>query len=155
MESRSVRCGVQWAAMLVILCAGCDRRAESKHDGPAAWQAADGKPAVELTIDYGDGMQKRFARIPHEEGMTVLAALNAAASHSRGIKFNKTGSGEAAMLTAIDGVANEAGGDENRNWMYRVNGKLATVSFDAYTLEPGDVILWRFEKFDEASEAFK
>ncbi len=59
------------------------------------------------------------------------------------------------MLTAIDGVTNESGGGESRNWIYRVNGKLATVSFDAYTLVPGDVILWRFEKYGEDSEAVK
>jgi Domain of unknown function (DUF4430) len=141
--------------MLLIMWVGCARSVESKREGPAAWQAAEGMPSVAMTIDYGDGMEKRFARIPHEERMTVLAALNAAASHPRGIKFDKTGSGEAAMLTAIDGVANEAGGGESRNWIYRVNGKLATVSFDAYTLELGDVILWRFEKYDEDLEALK
>jgi hypothetical protein len=142
--------------VLVLLCVGCSRQAESKRDGPPEWQAVEGKPSVEMTIDYGDGLEKRFARIPHEDGMTVLAALDAAAAHPRGIKFDKTGSGNAAMLTAIDGVANEAGGDaEGQNWLYRVNGKLATVSFDAYTLAPGDVILWRFEKYDEASEALK
>lgn len=138
---------------LVVVVAGCDRPTESKRAGPAQWQAAEGKPSVAMTIDYGDGMEKRFSRIPHEDGMTVLAALNAAASHPRGIKFEKTGSGEAAMLTAIDGVANESGGAKSRNWIYRLNGKLATVSFDAYTLEPDDVILWRFEKYEEGLEA--
>jgi hypothetical protein len=151
-----VRRGVHCAALLVLAIVGCNRAEEAKRAGTATWQAVEGMPAVELTIDYGDGLEKRFARIPHEDGMTVLAALDAAASHPRGIKFEKAGLGEAAMLTAIDGVANEGGaGSDGRNWLYRVDGKLATVSFDAYTLEPGDVILWRFEKYDENSEALK
>jgi hypothetical protein len=146
------RRGINLIALLAIVVVGCDRPTESKRAGPVAWEAAEGKPAVAMAIDYGDGMEKRFSRIPHEDGMTVLAALNVAASHPRGIKFDTTGSGEAAMLTAIDSVANESGGAESRNWIYRVNGKLATVSFDAYTLEPDDVILWRFEKYGEDSE---
>ena len=35
---------------------------------------------------------------------------------------------------------------DGKNWLYRVNGKLADKSAGAYVLAPGDVILWRFEK---------
>src|SRR5262245_39201725 len=64
--------------------------------------AAEGEPAIELAIDYGDGMEKRFTRIPHAEGMTVIDALAFAEKHPRGIKFESSGSGEAALLTQID-----------------------------------------------------
>ena len=109
--------------------------------------AAAGEPAVELVIDFGDGAQKRFSRIPHQDGMTALAALRFAASHPHGVTFESTGSGSAALVTRIDDLANEAGAD-GKNWLYRVGGKLADKSCDAYVLSPGDLILWKFEKFE-------
>jgi hypothetical protein len=134
-----------------IAIIGC-RRDESSIDrsaGPpnTVKLAAEGEPAVELMINYGDGSEKRFTRIPFQDGMTVLAALRHAEKHPRGIIFEKSGSGEAALLTSIDDLVNQAGAD-GKNWLYRVNGKLATKSFDAYVLSPGDVILWSFEKYE-------
>jgi hypothetical protein len=109
--------------------------------------AAEGQPAVELVIDYGDGAEKRFTRIPHRDGMTALAALQFAARHPRGIAIESSGSGSAALVTKIDDLANEAGADA-KNWLYRVNGKLADKSCGAYVLSPGDVILWKFEEYE-------
>lgn len=129
---------------------GCQRDASSSDPSAAVNKielAAEGDPAVELVIDYGDGVQKRFTRIPLDEGMTVLGAMRFAAEHPRGITFEKSGAGASALLTKIDDLANQAGGGD-KNWLYRVNGKLATKSFDAYVLAPGDVILWRFEKYE-------
>lgn len=130
---------------------GCQRDAPLSDPTPDAskkvWLALPGEPAVELVIDYGDGVERRFTRIPFEDGMTVLGALRSAAEHPRGITFEKTGSGEAAMLTKIDDLANQTTSGD-KNWIYRVNGKLATKSFDAYVLSPGDVILWRLEAYE-------
>jgi hypothetical protein len=50
-------------------------------------------------------------------------------------------------LTRIDDLANETA-REGKNWLYRVNGKLADKSAGAYVLSPGDVILWRFEVYE-------
>jgi hypothetical protein len=138
--------------LLVLVAAsvlGCSQQKPVGVGRPSnapAKLAAKGEPAVELAIDYGDGMEKRFKRIPHAEGMTVRDALAFAGKHPRGIKFESTGSGAAALLTQIDELANEGGG-EGKNWLFRVNRKLASKSFDAYTLAPGDVILWKFEKY--------
>ena len=136
-----------------VLCAavGCQRDVPSDTPPDAAPAgielAAEAEPSVELVISFGDGSEKRFTRIPLQEGMTVLGALRFAESHPRGITFQKSGSGEAALLTKIDDLANQAG-DGDKNWIYRVNGKLATKSFDAYVVEPGDVIVWKFEEFE-------
>jgi len=48
------------------------------------------------------------------------------------------------MLTRIDDLANEGSG---RNWIYRVNGKLADRGIGAFNLKLGDTVLWRFEKY--------
>ncbi len=66
--------GMHLVALAVMVVAGCNRPTESKRAGSPEWQAPEGKPSVAMTIDYGDGMEKRFSRIPHEDGMTVLAA---------------------------------------------------------------------------------
>jgi hypothetical protein len=138
--------------LLVVLTSGigCQKKQSAKDRGAAHAEvtlAGEGEPAVELAIDYGDGCEKRFRRIPYKHGMTVLAALEFAAAHPRGIKFESSGAGESALLTSIDDLSNE-GGRDGRNWIYRVNGKLATKSFDAYTLSPNDVILWKFEQYE-------
>jgi hypothetical protein len=137
--------------LVSVTLIGCQRDASSVDRSAGQPSniklAVDGEPAVELMINYGDGSEKRFTRIPFEDGMTVSAALQYAAKHPRGITFEKSGTGDAALLTRIDDLANQAGADGN-NWLYRVNGKLATKSFDAYVLAAGDVILWTFEKYE-------
>jgi hypothetical protein len=110
----------------------------------AAFAAADepaGDKTVKLTIDYGDGVQKVFPALPWQEKMTVLAALDAAQKHPRGIKLAYQGSGERVLVTAIDGLKNEGRG---KNWLYEVNGKLADKSCGVHELSAGDAVLWRF-----------
>jgi hypothetical protein len=107
--------------------------------------AAEAKPpakAVTLIIDYGDGVQKHFTAIAWKEGMTVLDAMKAASEHPRGIALEYRGRGATSLLLRIDDLKNEGDG---RNWVYRVNGKLADRGVGVYRLRSGDAILWRFE----------
>ena len=99
---------------------------------------------VSLTIDFGDGFQKRFTSLKWHEKMTVLDAMKLAADHPRGIRFEHRGSKATGFLTSIDGVKNEGRG---RNWIYRVNGKLGDRSFAARNLVAGDAVLWKFGKY--------
>lgn len=120
-------------------------------DSPAAAQKSDAAQgnaaAVELVIDYGDGVQKRFTRLNHVPQMTVLDVLQAAQKHPRGIKFEYRGKGETGFLTRIDDVANEGRG---RNWIFRVNDKLGERSFAAEPVRAGDVVSWSFAKYQES-----
>ena len=112
---------------------------------PAAQQAEPKQSkAVQLTIDYGDGVQKVFRELAWKEGMTVQGALEAAARHPRGIKFAQQGSGATAFITAIDDQKNEGTG---RNWTYEVNGKKANKSCGVWPLQAGDSVLWRFAEY--------
>lgn len=99
------------------------------------------KKTVRLTIDYGDGVQKTFGALPWQEKMTVLGALEAAAKHPRGIRFEHRGRGASAFITSIDDLTNEGPG---RNWTYQVNDARGAVSAGALELKPGDSVLWRF-----------
>ncbi|KKW01820.1 MAG: hypothetical protein A2898_05850 [Candidatus Kerfeldbacteria bacterium RIFCSPLOWO2_01_FULL_48_11] len=45
------------------------------------------------------------------------------------------------MINKIDGV----GAEENRYWMYYINGASANIGADSYMVKPGDVIEFRYE----------
>jgi hypothetical protein len=102
-------------------------------------------PAVELTIDFGDGAQLRFKALDYRPGMTVLDALAVAQKHPRGVKYAHRGRGASAIVTELGGLKNEGRG---RNWLYAVNGKSADESAGSYQLKPGDAILWEFKAND-------
>lgn len=116
--------------------AGCLWAGEEPDEQPAA--------TVTLTIDYGDGLQKRFIDIPWRPEMTLLDAMRHAQRHPRGIHFDIRGSGETAFLTRIDDLTNQGAG--KKNWIYRVQGKLGDRSFAVYPLNAGDGALWHFRK---------
>lgn len=111
---------------------------------PADEPAAE---TVKLVVDYGDGFQKRFTALPWVKGMTVLDVLNKAKAHPRGITFKHTGSGETAFLTQIDDVKNEGGGKDKKNWIYRVNDKLADRSCGVFAVKAGDEVVWKFDVY--------
>ena len=98
---------------------------------------------VTIVIDYGDGVQKRFKKVPCTANATVLDAMRKTMQHARGIKFRYRGSGETALLTQIDDLKNEGG--NGKSWLYEVNGKLARKSFAIQNLSNHDTILWKFD----------
>lgn len=99
---------------------------------------------VALEIDFADGRRSEFDAIPWHRGMTVDDLMTAASRLPNGIRYTVGGDGQMTMLASIDGVENQWGG--GRNWIYRVNGKLADRSLAVYELEPGDRVLWTFSE---------
>ena len=137
MLNRESRCGLLLVFSLVLASTVPAQRC----------QAADDKPApktLRMVLDYGDGVEKHFTKLAWSKGMTVLDALVAASKHPRGIKIQYRGKGATAFLTKIDDLENEG---FTRNWVYRVNNKLAERSFGIFTLKPGDTILWKFGEY--------
>ena len=104
-----------------------------------------GNQPVILTVDYGDGAQKRFPSIPWKKSMTVLEAMRWADKHPRGIDFAERGRGETTLVTQIDDLKNQGG--SQKNWIYRVNGKMGDRSCAVFPIEPGDTILWKFQRY--------
>lgn len=110
--------------------------------------ADDNKPLrVRLIIDYNDGVEKHFTKIPWKKGMTVLDAMNHARRGSHGLSFKSTGKGGSTFLQQIDDLKNQGGGTGKKNWILRVNKKLATQSFGIAKLKSADIVRWRFEAF--------
>ena len=127
------------SVMATLLWAGVGALCGADDERPVAKTKT-----VTLIVDYGDGVQKHFTAIAWREKMTVLDALQAAAKHPRGIKFESKGRGATVLVTKIDDLNNQATGN---NWLYRVNEKLADRSCGVFRLEAGDTVLWRYEKY--------
>jgi len=98
---------------------------------------------IRLIIDYSDGVEKHFTRLPWRRGMTVLDAMSLADDWPRDIDFEHRGAGATAFLTSIDDLENEGG--RGRNWLFSVNAEPATRSFGVVRVDPGDVIRWDFK----------
>jgi hypothetical protein len=126
--------------LAVLIVAGAP--ASAAADPPRTIQAAE---TVQLVIDYNDGAQKRFTAIPWHEGMTVFDALKFAQAHPHGIKVQTTGQGATLFVTSIDGLANQGGGEQDKNWVFSVNGKKGNKSCAVSPLKPSDVALWKFD----------
>lgn len=115
----------------------------------AAFLAAGARAAtVSLVIDYGDGAQLLFTSIPWRSGMTVLDSLVYAQAHPHGVKFSQRGSGVGALVTKIGDLANQGGGERDKNWLFSVNGKSSNVGAGSFKLEEGDAVLWKFQVYD-------
>ena len=55
---------------------------------------------------------------------------------------DKTYSGMGKFIEEIDGLKNNG----DKNWIYYVNGKKATIGVSNYKLNPGDIVSWKYEK---------
>ncbi len=104
----------------------------------------DESKAVQVVIDYNDGVEKHFKAIKWKSEMTVLDAMNAAKEHPRGISFEYKGRGATALLTKIDDRGNQGRG---LNWLYKVNDKPGDRSIGIFELKAGDTVLWKFDKY--------
>ncbi|HKD37626.1 MAG TPA: DUF4430 domain-containing protein [Pirellulales bacterium] len=137
------------AITVLVSAMGCrdrtgEKPAATTTNAPAATNAANAK-TIQLTIDFGDGAEKRLTAIPFHGGMTVLDALEAAKHHPHGITFASRGSGGMTLVTKIDDVANQEGAAGGKNWLFFVNGKLSDRGCGAASVNPGDSILWRYQ----------
>ena len=92
---------------------------------------------VQLVIDYGDGVQKRFPAIAWRENMTVLDVLETAKDRPHGITYSVRGSGETTLLTKLDDVANQEGATDAKNWIFYVNDRMADKSLGVISVKSG------------------
>ncbi|EAQ78440.1 DUF4430 domain-containing protein [Blastopirellula marina] len=107
--------------------------------------SAEPEKAVEVVIDFGDGSEKHYTQIPGKKAENVFAATETASRHPHGFALQSRGSGDTRFVFSIDDVKNEGNG---RNWIFRVNDKLATRSCELVKIAPGDVVLWRFQRYE-------
>src|SRR5687768_15205588 len=87
------------AVAAIAVCAIADRSLISAQQPK--------RERVQLTVDYGDGVQKHFTALEWKTGLTAFDVLALAAKHPRGIKFAHQGSGATTLVTSIDDLKNE------------------------------------------------
>ena len=115
---------------------------------PAVAADQDAAKTVQMVVDFGDGVEIHFTRLPWKEGQTVADAVALTDARPHGAKFTRIGAGETMLVTQIGDVKNEGGGADRRNWLYQLNGKLAENGIGAQTLAPGDIVLWKFNRHE-------
>jgi hypothetical protein len=99
-----------------------------------------------LTIDYGNGERRQFDALPWSESMTVGTALRAAKEFRPGVDFTQQGQGAMALLTSLDGVANDS--TVGRFWIYDVDGHPGEVSFEKQPVAAGQQVRWKYSTQD-------
>ena len=132
----------------------------SAHDRTASTATAAAPVAQQsarLVIDFGDGVEWHYVRLPWKTGMTGVDLLLAAQAHRRSLPVELRGSGPRTLVLKIGDQANEGGGSVARNWLYWVvkpEGKpvRGSVGAGAHQPQPGETILWKFAALDTNEE---
>jgi len=115
---------------------------------------AQGPQTVDLSVNYNDGVEKRFV-LPYTPGMTVFDAMTLAQKNPHGLKFYcenpsypcNTAPATNGLITRIDDVKNEGAGAGAKNWQLWVNGIYADKGFGACGIDAKAKVLWKFDKF--------
>ncbi|MDA7950973.1 MAG: DUF4430 domain-containing protein [Pirellulaceae bacterium] len=117
------------------------KQSKNGEISPEASFTENHQEGIELTLDFGNGFQKRYQFIKWEPEITVFRALEVASSHKNGFTLKYSGEKERLFVSKIDRMTN---GDRNKNWTYLVNDVYAHKSCGVYLLKKGDSVLWRF-----------
>lgn len=80
--------------------------------------------------------------VPFTAGMTVHEAMKNADANGAFQYETSDHSSLGVFVESINGI----GKDSGKNWILRVNGKLATVGASGYELQSSDHIAWTYEK---------
>ena len=107
--------------------------------GVCAYQsklAADKKKEQAQTLI--DNTRSKGITYRGKQGMTALELLE------RNATVIKSGTGENAFVTSINGVAANS---QNQYWAFYVNDEPATVGAGSYNTKPTDTISWRLASF--------
>ena len=122
---------------------------QGKAQSTKSLQATTGK-TFKLVIDYGDGVEKHYPKLAWREGITVLDAMKGTSGHPRGVQFatRNDANGQAAFIDQIDGVRNEGGGSDAKNWTIKINGQKSPVGAGVKELKANDVVVWKFGIFE-------
>ena len=94
-----------------------------------------------LMVDRGQGNTLSFD-VEVEKDMTVFEALQQMATAS-GLKL-QTKKYDFGVL--VEGIGDLIGGQDNKYWLFYVNGEMALNSVDTQIVSPGDKIEFRFEE---------
>jgi len=97
---------------------------------------------VSVTIDYGNGTSTTKDAVYLSLNTTVFDALNSVAE----VNATYYPLYQSFFIESINGVVNNAN-NNNRYWVFSVNGEHAPISADKYGLHDGDQMEWIYEQY--------
>lgn len=97
------------------------------------------KPSASIMLDFGDGTIDT-ADVAPASGERLLNTLKRVTKDKRLSFSYKEFKGLGVLVEEIGGRRNT----NNRYWQYWVNNRLAAVGADSYTVQPGDIIEWKY-----------
>lgn len=96
-----------------------------------------------VIIDFGDGTKS--SNIIISEHSTVYGFLIEAANIEKyDIKTTYYGLYDSIF---IDSISTYENGQENKYWIYYINGESGTIGADKQTVKNNDIIEWKFEEY--------
>ena len=115
---------------------------------PAANVPAANAPRAEIEqfqtasimLDYGDGTVKTY-EVEFLPELTLFESMKTL-SVREGFEFKYQPPGQYGIL--IDQIGPMAGGTDGKYWLWYENNRMGQVASDAYKLQNGDVIEWKF-----------
>lgn len=101
---------------------------------------------ADMVMTFPNGSVWRFSNISLTSGnTTVLDLLNAVASEGNfTVETTYYGQYDSLLVDAIAGIEN---GQDDRYWLYWVNGEYASVGADRQPVRTGDTVEWRFTTY--------
>ncbi|MFP7169433.1 DUF4430 domain-containing protein [Terribacillus sp. 7520-G] len=112
------------------ILAGCGTAEESKQQDQQAEQQTEQQVTVTLTED---GKEISSKEVSFEEGDSLMDVM----------KENFDVEEDAGMITSIDGHSQDE--DENKYWLYTVNGEMAQVGAADLELSDGDDVAFNLQ----------
>jgi len=97
---------------------------------------------IKIIIDYNNGTIETRNEIYLFDGATVLDSLRAVAN----VDATYWESYDAFLINSVNGVVNNAE-NNNRWWVFSVNGEHAQVSVEKYKLSESDVVEWIYYQY--------
>jgi len=135
--------------LLLALAPALFRQQAERAKRPPEGAPTSEQAVVSLRYEWGEAREPVEVSVAWQDSMTVLDAMQEAAAQKPELRPLIEGQGAQTFVHQIGDVRNEGGGANARNWIYRVNGRLAPDSAAVHPLAAGDVVLWRFETYDE------
>lgn len=96
---------------------------------------------IQLTFDFGNEQKLAYAQDNWPEPQTVYDLLTRVTAEQK-IIF-KTKQYDFGVL--VDAIGDKTNGEDNRYWLYYVNGEMPMVAIDKYELKAGDKVDLKFE----------
>lgn len=97
---------------------------------------------IKIIIDYNNETIETYHEIYLIDGATVLDALRAVAN----VDATYWEAYDAFLINSVNGVVNNAE-NNNRWWVFSVNGEHAQVSAEKFKLSESDVVEWIYYQY--------